>query len=225
MDYTRTHGWSRNMDKAAFFDDSHKDDWAFRDYTREEHGKLNRYIKLAGVHEGQKILEPGCGTGRLTQKLAGWVGPEGEVAAVDISSKMIQECRKRCGLFPNVRILQGDVQYYDFPPGCFDIIFCLCVFPHFDDKPAILRRFKNLLQPEGALVIAHMEGSRSLNAMHRKVGGAVKRDRIPPFPEVEKMFHESGFRIDDFWDRDDGYYLLAHFRDAARREPTVVGCG
>jgi hypothetical protein len=47
-----------------------------------------------------------------------------------------------------------------------------------------------------------------LNEMHRKVGGIVKEDRIPPFHEVKKLFENAGFRIDFFQDHDDGYYLL-----------------
>lgn len=206
----RSHGKIK-MNKAEFFDQSHKEDWAFRDYTDEEHHKLDRYLSLAGVSKGHKVLEPGCGTGRFTQKMAEWIGPEGEVVAADISPKMIEECRKRAGHFYNVRILQVPVEEIVYPPAYFDVIFCLCVFPHFDDKPKVLEHFKQMLQPAGTLIIAHMAGSRILNKMHRKVGGVVKGDRIAPFPEVESLFEKSGFRIDTFWDRDDGYYLLARF--------------
>lgn len=201
------------MNKAEFFDRSYKDDWAFRDYGDEEHRKLDHYLNLAGVIRGHKVLEPGCGTGRFTCKLAERVGSEGEVVAVDISPKMIEECRKRAGNCANVHILQIPVEEIVYPPAYFDVVFCLCVFPHFDNKPEILGHFRHLLQPAGVLIVAHMEGSRTLNSMHRKVGGAVKGDRIPPFPEVERIFEEAGFRIDTFWDRDDGYYLLARFRN------------
>ena len=197
------------MNKAEFFDQSHDDDWASRDYTEDELHKLNHYLKMARVEKGQKVLEPGCGTGRFTCKLAELVGHGGEIVAVDISCKMVEECRKRAGHFPNVRILQVPAEEIVYPPAYFDCIFCLCVFFHFDDKAKALKMFKNVLKPSGVLVIAHLQGSRILNEMHHKVGGVVKEDRIPPFDVVKKLFENAGFLIDYFKDQDDGYYLLA----------------
>jgi len=89
------------------------------------------------------------------------------------------------------------------------VIFCLCVFPHFDNKQEVLRGFHRLMQPSGALVIAHLEGSRFLNRMHSRAGGAVKHDRIPPFARMEQILGEADLRIGSFWDKDDGYFLLA----------------
>jgi ubiquinone/menaquinone biosynthesis C-methylase UbiE len=206
-------GKAGKMNKAEFFDQSHDDDWASRDYTDDEHHKLNRYLQIAGVEKGQKVLEPGCGTGRFTCKLAELVSPQGEIVAVDISGKMVEECLKRAGHFPNVRILQMPADKIVYPSAYFDCIFCLCVFPHFDDKAGVLRVFRNILKPTEVLVIAHLQGSRILNDMHRKVGGVVKEDRIPPFSEVKKLFENDGFRIDFFRDQDDGYYLLARCKN------------
>jgi demethylmenaquinone methyltransferase/2-methoxy-6-polyprenyl-1,4-benzoquinol methylase len=203
----------KKINKTEFFDLSYSEDWAFRDYTEEEHLKLDRYLCLAGIRHGHKVLEPGCGTGRLTLKLADRVGPEGQVVSADISRKMIKVCKKRTQYLPNVRILERPVEKIDYPLHYFDIIFCLCVFPHFDDKPEILQFFEKLLQKKGRLVIAHLEGSLRLNKMHMKKGGAVMKDRIPPFSEMVRMVEEAGFQMEMFQDRDDGYYFLAGLRD------------
>ena len=197
------------MDKTAYFDRAGRDDWAFKPYTEEEHEKLDRFMDAAGIRAGQRVLEPGCGTGRFTQKLAGIVGDLGEVVALDVSAEMIKECRRRAGGLANVRILQLRVEEIDFAPASFDAVFCLCVFPHFDDKRKVLGIFREVLAPSGRLTLAHLEGSRILNAMHREVGGPVKGDRIPPYPEMERLLREAGFRIDHFRDEDDGYLLTA----------------
>ncbi len=196
-------------EKADFFDRSYKEDWAFRDYTEEEHLKLNRYLSLAKVRCGDKVLEPGCGTGRFTLKLADRVGSGGQIVAADISREMINVCRKKIRPFSNVRVIKGPVEKLDSPFHYFDIIFCLCVFPHFNDKQEILKFFNRLLQKKGRLVIAHMEGSRKLNEMHMKKGDAVKRDRIPSFSEMLRIVETAGFQMKTFQDHDDGYYLLA----------------
>lgn len=199
-------------DKAAFFDRSYMRDWAVRDYTAEEAAKLRMYMDLSGVCPGRKVLEPGCGTGRFTEMLAERVGPDGEVVAVDISPKMIDQCRIRAGHHPNVHILNVPVEEVDYP-GYFDIIFCLCVFPHFDDKPGVLRHMRQQILPAGTLVIAHLEGSRILNRMHRKAGEPVKGDRIPSFSKIEALFAGAGFTVEQFRDRDDGYFLLARLKN------------
>jgi demethylmenaquinone methyltransferase/2-methoxy-6-polyprenyl-1,4-benzoquinol methylase len=201
------------MDKPRYFDRARRDDWAYKPYTKEEHEKLDRFMDASGISTGQRILEPGCGTGRFTQKLAARVGELGEVVALDPSEGMIEECRIRAGGLPNVKILQMPVEETAFPPGTFDTIFCLCVFPHFDDKPKVLGIFRHVLAPSGRLTVAHLEGSRILNKMHREVGGPVKEDRIPPYSIVETTFHEAGFRIDHFQDEDDGYLLIALPKD------------
>ncbi len=201
------------MDKPRYFDRARNDDWAFKPYTEEEHEKLDRFMDAAGVRAGHRVLEPGCGTGRFTQKLAARVGAFGEVVALDVSAGMIEACRKRAGRLPNVTILQMPAEDLEFPPEHFDTVFCLCVFPHFDDKSKVLNLFREVLTPSGRLAVGHLEGSRILNRMHREVGGPVRGDRIPPYPEMERLFREAGFRIDSFRDEDDGYLLIASPED------------
>ncbi len=209
--------FANGNEKQAFFDRSSAEDWAFHEYSDEKHRKLDRFLDLAGVEKGNRVLEPGCGTGRFTIKLSGRVGPDGEVVAVDTSPKMVEACRLRVGKLPNVRILRTPVQNIPFPPRCFDVVFCLCVFPHFDDKVETLRFFNRVLRSSGVLAVAHTQGSRILNQLHRKLGGPVEGDRIPPYQEMRRIFVEAGFRIDAFFDRDDGYLLRAGIE--ARKKP------
>lgn len=197
----------KSTDKASFFDRLHNSNWAVREYTAEEKAKLQMYMDLSGVCPSLKVLEPGCGTGRFTKLLAERVGPDGQIVAVDSSPKMVHQCRLRAGDYPNVHILNVPVEKADYP-GYLAVIFCLCVFPHFDDKPGVLRNMRQLMTPSGTLVIAHLQGSRILNRMHRKIGDPVKSDLIPPFSKVEALFLGAGFAIEEFWDRDDGYFLL-----------------
>lgn len=197
------------MEKTRYFDRARTDDWAFNPYTPEEHAKLDGFMDAAGIRPGQRVLEPGCGTGRLSRKLSGRVGDSGEIVAVDSSPGMAEACRERAGARSNVRILCMRVEDAPLAPASFDHVFCLCVFPHFDDKPAALRLFRGLLRPGGVLTLAHLEGSRILNQMHREVGGPVKGDRIPPRDHMEGLFRDAGFRITRFRDEDDGYLLVA----------------
>ena len=103
-----------------------------------------------------KILEPGCGTGRLTRILADRVGARGLVIAMDISAGMIDECRNRMGSLTNVQVLCVAVEDHQFSTEEFDAIVCHQVFPHFDDKSEVVSLLSRILKPSGRLwVIFH----------------------------------------------------------------------
>ena len=58
--------------KSAFFDDQVRQDWTTRDYSLDERRKLDRLFALIGPLAGLRLLEPGCGTGRLTE-IKNWI--------------------------------------------------------------------------------------------------------------------------------------------------------
>ncbi|MDN6875426.1 methyltransferase domain-containing protein [Pseudomonas citronellolis] len=58
-------------------------------------------LRQAGLYQGMRVLELGCGNGSMTLWLAEQVGPEGQVIAVDQSSSalaILQERAERAGL-------------------------------------------------------------------------------------------------------------------------------
>src|SRR5262247_3533470 len=52
-----------------------------------------------------KVLEIGCGAGRVTRALAGFFG---EVYAVDISEEMVRQARQAVAEFPGARVFQNN---------------------------------------------------------------------------------------------------------------------
>jgi SAM-dependent methyltransferase len=97
-----------------------------------------------------KVLEIGCGTGRMTRALAEVFG---EVYAVDISGEMIERGRKDLADMPNVHMFQnsgadlqvlGDIQV--------DFAFSYIVFQHIPSREVIYnysREVHRLLRPGG----------------------------------------------------------------------------
>lgn len=47
------------------------------------------------VHSGDKVVDVGCGPGTFTIDLAGMVGNQGEIIAVDLQQKMLQKLRDK----------------------------------------------------------------------------------------------------------------------------------
>jgi SAM-dependent methyltransferase len=64
-----------------------------------------------GLEPGMKVLDAGCGPGRVTLPLTETVGPQGEVIALDVQDEMLARTRAKAeaaGL-TNIRYLQAEL--------------------------------------------------------------------------------------------------------------------
>lgn len=198
-----------NHSKAEYFDSQVTSEWACREYTEDELEKINRMLRLAGWAPDMKILEPGCGTGRLTDVLANRAGPRGFILASDISEKMVQASVERLGRRETVRVECNALESLSLNPEEFDLVICHQVFPHFDDKERAMHTFAACLKPFGRIVLFHFMSSAHINDMHRKTDASVMADSIPDPDQMKRLFHASGFTIDLLEDNHRGYLLIA----------------
>lgn len=195
--------------KADFFDAQVQAEWAAQDYGGDEVKKLDRLFATTGPLTGLRLLEPGCGTGRLTEVLAEKVGPHGQVVAMDISPRMVAAARQRLIRFANVDLRLGPVEEMTDQLGRFDQVICHQVFPHFDDQAATLETLACMLKPAGRLVISHFIPLAEINDVHRKAGAAVADDLMPPKKIMQKWCGQCRLTIKQWQDDDHGYLLSA----------------
>lgn len=203
-----------NQAKARFFDAQVAAGWAAEDYGEDERPKLERLLRQSELGPGQRVLEPGCGTGRLSEVLAQVVGPAGQLMAMDISQGMVQACRKRVAGLSWVRVEQMAVEEFQAPADSFDRVVCHQVFPHFDDQPAALAHLVYLLKPEGILTVVHFMPSAAINDTHRKAGTVVEKDMLPPPEEMRRLVEQAGLSLEILVDDELGYLLKARLRSA-----------
>ena len=195
--------------KAAYFDANVEAPWAAAEYGPEEITKLDRLVAHIGPLWGLKVLEPGCGTGRLTEILSDLVGPTGVVVALDISPMMVKAARSRTATRENVEIHLSAVEDFPMEEGEYDLIVCHQVFPHFEDKRQALTSLSKALKPEGRLVVIHFISFDEINDRHRKAGTAVEMDMMPEKDEMRRLFGETGFEVEFILDDHLGYFLSA----------------
>lgn len=198
-----------NTEKARFFDAQAQADWAAPDYTPKERAKIAEVFHSLPSLVGQTVLEPGCGTGRLTRILADRVGPQGRVLAMDISPQMVQMARAKVGGLSNVHLRCASMESCALPWGDVDLVFCHQVFPHFDDQEHAAEIISRCLRPGGRLVILHLISSRKINDLHRKAGTAVAQDMLPEAEEIRRILDRVGLTIEQLNDADDRYVLVA----------------
>jgi demethylmenaquinone methyltransferase/2-methoxy-6-polyprenyl-1,4-benzoquinol methylase len=204
-----------NLLKAAYFDDQVRAPWAALEYGAAEADKIQQLLRVGAIAPGQRILEPGCGTGRLTAVLATAVGDTGSVVALDISVRMVQAARELLAGRTNVQVMHTALEDFRGAARRFDRIVCHQVFPHFDDPAVAVRRMADLLAPSGLVVVAHFINVAEVNDRHRKAGTAVARDRLPDPAKMWRLFAAAGLVVDVLTDDALGYFLRAAPRDGA----------
>jgi SAM-dependent methyltransferase len=168
--------------------------------TRE---RLSDLRPVLGLSSGDDVLEVGCGTGQVTGWLADVVAP-GRVTAVDFSPEMINHARAR-GVDATFRCL--DVLVADVGEACFDVVWCMHVFPHFRDHELALRRLARAMQPGGRLIVLHLASWQHINSFHQDLEEPVAEDLLPDPAGWERLVSAADLQIAERIDRDDLFFL------------------
>ncbi len=114
----------------------------------------------AGLADGQRILELGCGWGSLTLWIASRY-PAARIVAVSnsASQRAFIEARAAEQGLANVQVVTADVNAFE-PDGRFDRVVSVEMFEHVRNWTRLLERVASWLTPEGALflhVFCHRE--------------------------------------------------------------------
>ncbi|KHT62702.1 biotin synthase [Photobacterium gaetbulicola] len=98
---------------------------------------------------GSQVLDLGCGTGYFSQQLQ----KRGmQVCATDLSSKMLEQARLRCGGL--VRYVEGDAECLPMPDNLFDFAFTSLALQWCDDLSVPLRELRRVVKPGGQIVFS-----------------------------------------------------------------------
>jgi SAM-dependent methyltransferase len=120
-----------------------------------------RYARLVREVGGSgRLLELGCGDGRLLAELRG----DFDVTGIDISEYAVARARQR---LPGAHLLVGDVADCD-PEAHFDVVVAFNVLEHLPDPRTLMMRVGEMLSEGGRFVFA-------VPNKHGTVGSALVR--------------------------------------------------
>jgi demethylmenaquinone methyltransferase/2-methoxy-6-polyprenyl-1,4-benzoquinol methylase len=172
-------------------------------FSGDERGKVDGFVRRWRIKPGERVLEPGCGSGRLTDILAAQCGPAGKVMAFDASPRLVRLAQAR-GLPPHVTLRIANAETVQLAPASFDHIVCFNVFPHLVPQEPIACRLAASLRRGGSFWIAHTRSRIDVNALHRR-GPAFMNGHILPTPrKLELLLRRAGLEdieIEDGADR------------------------
>lgn len=108
-----------------------------------------RLIEILAIKAGDRVLDVGCGTGRLACWIAECVGPNGIVAGIDPLAQRIAIARDRNR---DIHFEVGSAEDLScFPDKSFDVVSLNAVFHWIEDKPKALAEICRVLRPGGRL--------------------------------------------------------------------------
>ena len=150
------------------------------------------------IREGDTVLDIGSGSGTDVLIAAALVGPEGEVAGLDLTPAMRDRLRENAGQMgvDNVRALAGNAESIPLPDASVDVVTTNGVLNLVPDKPAAVAEIHRVLRPGGRLQLADIVlAEEPSDACRREpelwaeciVGATKEADYLD-------LFREAGFR-------------------------------
>ncbi len=158
----------RARENARYFVSTAQTDWTDEEFFRSGEQDVGEEIltDMTNICQGKdpkqmRVLEIGCGAGRITRALAGVFG---EVHAVDVSGEMVRLARKAVTGLGNVFLYQNNGMDLSVLSSSyvFDFVFSIIVFQHIPSYAVIesyVREVHRVLRP-GALFKFQVQGGR-----------------------------------------------------------------
>jgi SAM-dependent methyltransferase len=154
---------------------------------------------FAGVRDGWRVLDVGCGPGALTAELVQRLGATG-VTAVDPSAPFVEAARER---HPDVPVLQATAEQLPFEDGAFDAALAQLVVHFMADPVQGLREMARVTRTDGivaACVWDHGGGRGPLSvfwqAVHELDRDVDDESELAGAREghLEELFDQAGLR-------------------------------
>jgi SAM-dependent methyltransferase len=126
---------------------------------------LRAAIERLPLGPGARLLDAGCGSGRMLDELARF----GRVTGVDLSSEAVAASRAR-----GHEVVRAAIEAMPFADGAFDLVTCLDVVEHTPDDRATLAELRRVTRP-GGLLVATVPAYPALWSWHDEVNRHFRR--------------------------------------------------
>jgi len=185
------HGWPVDEGDGAV-GDAHHHEWleTFDGPGADRYEAHSRWLR--GMHRraadrvaaltppGARVLDVGCGPGRLLAELAAR-RPDTALTGVDVSERMVEIATARLArVAPGAGVLVGDVAALPLPDASADVVTAVLTAHHWEDVRRGVAEMARVLAPGGRVVVVELLEARGrvTAAMRATFGeGAVEAGR------------------------------------------------
>ncbi|NET36232.1 MAG: class I SAM-dependent methyltransferase [Cyanothece sp. SIO1E1] len=116
------------------------------------HQRLLEYVQLSAQ---PYVLDLGCGTGRLLNRLAAEF-PHLQGTGLDLSAEMLRQARLTHQHHPRLIFVQGNAAALPFEDGQFEAVFNTISFLHYPDPKSVLAEVSRVLAPGGRFYLVDL---------------------------------------------------------------------
>jgi ubiquinone/menaquinone biosynthesis C-methylase UbiE len=140
--------WAPSYDRSAL------NELVFYPSIRACQEEILRWQRARGP-QPFRMLDVGCGTGTLLDRIAQDPGAE-RLMGVDYSPEMVAHASRKFASSPHAErmlAVNADAERLPFADASLDVITCCNSFHHYPHQTAVLRGFRRCLRPGGLLVL------------------------------------------------------------------------
>jgi SAM-dependent methyltransferase len=142
--------------------------------------RSDEVVRQLAPRPGARVIDIGCGPGRVTIPLARAVGPGGEVIALDVQAAMLAKVAEKAESerIANIRLMQSDVRNAKIDDGSLDGAVMVTALGEIPEPTKVLPWIFSALKPGGRLLVAetifdpHFVRRARLREMARSAGFA-----------------------------------------------------
>lgn len=113
-------------------------------------------VRELALPPGARVMDIGCGPGRVAIPLARAVGPDGEVLALDVQAAMLARVAEKAAKegLANVRLVEADVRNASIEMGSLDAAVMVMALGEVPEGASVFPPIAAALKPGGRLLVA-----------------------------------------------------------------------
>jgi len=161
-------------------------------YSRE---LAPRLVAFAGVADGMRALDVGCGSGLLTAALADRLGAA-NVAAADPSESLLEACAARV---PGADVRHAPAEELPWPDASFDAVLSQLVLNFVADADAAVAEMRRVAAPGAILASCTWDYAGGMRMLHTFWDAAAELD--PQAPVESSMRYRTAEELASLWER------------------------